>query len=405
MGLLFENISMAISSIKANKMRSFLTMLGIVIGISSVITISSLGDSINITINKFFSTFGKNRIMINISPDDPSYQFTYSDLITLDDISVLKERFPDTIKYISPWVSTDIEDVEKNGQKAKGYVSGIDYNYFDYISGYDFLHGRSLSKKDIQNHEKNAIVSDEFAKKLFFKTNVVGETIHAKGRNLNDELTIIGVYHKDKTIFDSMGSGDRTEIFVPYSTFSNFTENWQLDALLDKDANLAESTQKINNFLNRYKQKDGQFYKSTSLDEQVAMINSVLGMLSLGLGAIAAISLVVGGIGIMNIMLVSVTERTKEIGIRKSLGARKKDILSQFLIESMILSGLGGVFGTVLGVLLSTAFTMAIKTDFIIPIKSILIAVGFSAAVGVFFGLYPANKAAKLDPIDALKYE
>lgn len=404
MGLLLENIGMALSSIKANKMRAFLTMLGIIIGIASVITISSLGDSINSTMNKFFSTFGKNRIIIYPKSEDANYSFTYSDLFSKDDIEIVKKQFPDIIGYAAPNIGNQAQDVVKNNQKAGITTVGVDYQYFDYVKGYDFIHGRKLTEHDVKNRAKNIIVSDEFAKKLFFKTDCTGEVVHIKSGDIDSDFTIVGVYHKEKTIFDNMNSGNKTEVFMPYTIFKEADMSFTLDIFLYDHVDLNKETENIKNFIERYKQKQN-FYKVESLQEQVAQVNQIFGMLSLGLGAIAAISLIVGGIGIMNIMLVSVTERTREIGIRKSLGARKKDILSQFLVESIVLSGVGGIIGTIIGLMLSFVFATFIKTDPTIPIKPIVIAVLFSAFVGIFFGLYPANKAAKLDPIDALRYE
>lgn len=405
MGLLFENISMALSSIKSNKMRSFLTMLGIIIGISSVITISSLGGSINKTMNKFFSTFGKNRIMLYANPKESDYYFSYGDLITEEDIKTLKEKFPDIIKYAAPYQYQWRIEVKENNSKASISVQGVDYNYFDFVKGYDFVHGGKFKKQDIASRRRNIIVSDELAKKLFYKTNIIGETINIKGNSIEGEFTVVGVYHKDKTIFDNLNSGDTSEVAVPYTTFKDFDKAYKLDIFLSENADLSRSANDIKKFFNKYKQKDGEFYDVKSLDEQVDELNQLFQVLSLGLGAIAAISLVVGGIGIMNIMLVSVTERTREIGIRKSLGARKKDILSQFLVESIVLSGVGGIIGTILGILFSFMIAKLINTESVLPVKSIIIAIVFSACVGIFFGLYPANKAAKLDPIDALRYE
>ena len=211
-------------------------------------------------------------------------------------------------------------------------------------------------------------------------------------------------YKREKTIFDNAFRGDSTEIFLPY-TIGQDSHIIGLDMKISDGINSKIEGEKILKYLIRYKRVNKDAYKLQTIEEQAKQINSFFSTLSLGLGIIAAISLLVGGIGIMNIMLVSVTERTREIGIRKSLGARKKDILMQFLIESIMLSGVGGLIGTIIGIQLSNIMLSFMKVDSIISISSVLIAVGFSAFVGVFFGIFPAYKASSLDPIDALRYE
>lgn len=401
MGLILENFKMALSSIKANKMRSFLTMLGIIIGIASVITITSVGESTKATMNKFISGFGKNRVALYVNYEEEN-QIDDNKYFTLEDVDYIKGKFKNQLAYIS-LSNGSVSTIKRGIKEQKVNFSGVDYNYIKELSTYKIIYGRDFQENDVIGRKKVTIVNREFAQVLFGKEDIVGEEITGTIDGETTTLKIIGVYNKEKTIFDSIGGGNQTDAYIPYTIAGSSTG--YLDMKIAENLNSATESNKIKEFVTRYKQADPSTYKIQTLEEQAGMINQMLTMLSLGLGAIAAISLVVGGIGIMNIMLVSVTERTKEIGIRKSLGARKKDILLQFLIESIILSGAGGIIGTLIGLGLSNIATKFMNVDSTISVNAIITAVVFSFGVGIFFGLFPANKASNLDPIDALRYE
>ena len=401
MGLMFENFKMALSSVKANKMRAFLTMLGIIIGISSVMTITSIGNAVSDSLDEAFKGFGKNRIVvyINYRNSDDSDE---GKLFSTEDIDNLKEGLGDKVTYFAPFGSSEKE--LKNGRrKAKIGFTSADATYIKDMTADKIIHGRDFKESDIIGRKNVVIVNKDLAMQLFGKEDVVGEQIETELEGSPRTFTIIGVYYRKKSIFDGLTGSDSTEGFIPYTlSTQNF---YGLNIKISDNLELKKGTDQVMRFIEKYKKVKEGFYSMESVEAQAGQINAVMSGLSLGLGAIAAISLLVGGIGIMNIMLVSVTERTKEIGIRKSLGARRRDILTQFMVESAILSLSGGLIGIVLGYGISSLAGMFLPLNLRLNPMAVMIAVMFSLVVGVFFGLYPASKASKLDPIDALRYE
>ena len=403
--LLFENIKLALSAIRMNKMRSFLTMLGIIIGISSVIAITSIGASAEEVVNKEFESIGSNAMYIYMNwqlTQDQGIQ--YSDLFFPEDIDALNARFPGDILYVCP--SSYASGEAKLGRvKGKLEIEGVaaDYNKFANIN---IIHGRMVNQSDILSRKDRIVIDEEASLHFFNKSDSIGRTLNITIGGEAKEFTIVGVYRKEPTLFDKLNTGDSYPTFAPYPSLK--AEDNSSSALFlytNGERNQTLLGKEITRFLARIKDKDPEQYLFESAEVQMDMVNKVLGTLSIAIGAIAAISLVVGGIGIMNIMLVSVTERTREIGIRKSLGARTKDILTQFLIESMILAGIGGIIGTSLGIGIAGIGMGIAGVAVVVEPLMILLAVGFSAIVGLFFGLYPARKAARLDPIEALRYE
>ncbi len=399
--LIMENIKLALSSIRANKMRSFLTMLGIIIGISSVITIASLGETSKAVIAKEFESFGKNRVIIYLPYTEDMRD---SDYFNMQDIEKVKQKFGDDIVYLAPSGYTNSEAV--NGRKkAKVSIEGV-ANGYEKMINMNLIKGRFISESDIKSRRLISIVDKNMALAIFGTENVVGQNIRISLEGQPVDVKIVGVYEKEKSLFDGMRGSDSTTMYMPYSLFpSQMTYMGNLDMKIVESKSSIEVSQKIADFLAKSKKRESGFYMISTTQGEQSTIDQMLGTLSLAIGAIAAISLLVGGIGIMNIMLVSVTERTREIGIRKSLGARRKDILLQFLVESMIVSATGGIIGTTLGIALATIVSVVLNVPPVVSPSIILVAVAFSAVVGIFFGIYPANRAAKLDPIDALRYE
>jgi putative ABC transport system permease protein len=396
-----ENIKLALSSIRANKMRSFLTMLGIIIGISSVITIASLGETSKAVIAKEFEAFGKNRVVIYMPYSE---EIRDSDYFTIEDIDKVKAKYKEDIVYLAPSTYENTEAISGR-KKAKISTQGV-ANGYEKMVNMDLIKGRFITEADIKSRRYVSVVDKAMADKIFPGENAVGKTIRISVEGQPADAKIVGVYEKKKSIFDGMMSSDSTTMYMPYSIFSSqLMYMGSIDMKIIESKSSIEVGDSIANFLAKMKKREPGFYIVNTTQGEQNSIDQVLNTLSLAIGAIAAISLLVGGIGIMNIMLVSVTERTKEIGIRKSLGARRKDILLQFLVESMIVSATGGIIGTTLGIVFASIVSLVLSVPPVVSPGIVIIAVVFSAVVGMFFGIYPANRAAKLDPIDALRYE
>lgn len=402
--MLIENMLMAFSAIRANKMRSFLTMLGIIIGIGSVISIVSIGDTMRNMFTELYKEVGVTQAYIAIGYwiDD----VRQSDYFTLDEMERVKEVFGDEIAYIDSGASTSA-DATQGRRKVKFGYQGIDYNYEE-VQPVNIVYGRYLNEGDIKGRKKNVVMDTDSAERLFGVENAVGRTFRTTIYGSTDEYTVVGVYRKEVTPLQAMmmGQSDGGSAFIPYTILTWPNDNfYYLHVYASEDTNLTDFFARLTSYVAKMKGRQPADYRMETAVEQMGMWDSMLGGLSGAVGGIAAISLLVGGIGIMNIMLVSVTERTREIGVRKSLGARTRDIMIQFLTESAILSACGGIIGILMGVGLVSLGGALLGVQAVIRPTVVLLAVGFSAMVGVFFGIYPASKAAKKDPIEALRYE
>lgn len=403
--MLLENMSMAFSAIRANKMRSFLTMLGIIIGIGSVISIVSIGDTMRKMFADLYKDIGITQAYVAIGywMDD----VRQSDYFTLDELERVKEVFGDEIAYIDSSASTS-SDTTYGRTKVKFDYQGIDYNYQD-VQPVNMVYGRYLNEGDIKGRRKNVVMDTESAVKLFGVEDAVGKTFRTTIYGETEVYTVVGIYRKEISPFQAMmmgTSGGNGSAFIPYTILTWPNDYfYYLHVYAADDVNLEDFFDRLVAYVAKMKNRNPEdFYKETAIG-QMGSVDTMMGGLAGAVGGIAAISLLVGGIGIMNIMLVSVTERTREIGIRKSLGARTKDIMVQFLTESAILSACGGIIGILLGVGLVSFGASLLGMQAVIKPSVVLLAVGFSAMVGIFFGIYPASKAAKADPIDALRYE
>lgn len=428
---IFENIQLALTSLVANKMRSILTMLGIIIGIGSVIAIVTIGDSMTGAMNAEMAGFGARNVTINVQPKDNMAEITDEDgnidwdryeqkTATSDDYltdAMLKDyeaRFKDVLDVLS------INETVGSGKATNGRlhasvnVSGCSPDR-QKLDGLTMLAGRYIERQDVDAIRSVAVVSSEFVTKCFGnKTkndDVLGKafTVPVNGKDLR--FYIIGVYKYVKPDSQFMMGGDtETTVYVPYTSakrlmqlpagYSNVTVRSK------KEADSSEFLTNTSAYFASYYTHNKDFTAAAnSMENMMKSMNKMLGSVKLGISAVAAISLLVGGIGVMNIMMVSVTERTREIGIRMALGAKSRVILLQFIVEAIIICLIGGLIGVGIGVALGSIGAQMLKYAARPSVIAILVAVSFSMAIGVFFGYYPASKASKLDPIEALRYE
>lgn len=394
-----ENFKMSLESIKANKMRSFLTMLGIIIGISSVITIVSLGSGGKNSIIGSFEKMGANNI--NITVNNSNVQG--NDYITLKDIEAIKTKV-DIVKYISPLIQEKGNVSSQDKSKSANITGGNeDYNQ---INNSTILYGRFFNESEVLNGKAVAVIDEKSVKDLFGYSDAVGKTIKVGAETSKKDVTIIGVVQSQ-----SMGPDkDTASIITPITFLQNLYPNadkiYSLTLKADtKENGTLAGKSSVNILESRHNNKGKDVYKAENMMDKLSQVDNILNIFTMFIAAVAAISLLVGGIGVMNIMLVSVTERTREIGIRKAIGATTKTILIQFLTESSIVSLIGGILGLTIGFIGSQLIGLIVGVT---PTISIMVVIGvilFSSAIGIFFGIYPAKKAASLDPIDALRYE
>ncbi|MEK6189585.1 MAG: ABC transporter permease [Carnobacterium alterfunditum] len=404
-----ENFKMAVDSIFSNKLRSLLTMLGIIIGIAAVIAILSVGNGATSEITKTFNDFGASTISLSLS-DKASTDATITDA----DIKALKKSIPE-ITRISPdnTVNTTVQS-DFESRTVVAFSGTPDLQYTNRSMESKLIYGRYFNQNDYDDAKEVVVITEDTATTLFNgRQNVIGEDIQLlgnTGKTLN--LTIIGIV--EGTFKELQGSFDLSQmplfLALPLTTIEKLNPAVSLMNSLtvqvtDKDAIKSVSDRMVRLLETRHDTVGENFYTATNFLQALDQVDSVLGLFVNFIAAVAAIALLVGGIGVMNIMLVSVTERTREIGTRKALGATTNTILFQFLMEAVILTLIGGIIGLFLGILLANGISSALNIVPTITLGSVVLVLLFSTAVGIFFGIYPARKAAKLDPIEALRYE
>lgn len=400
---LYENFKMALESIKANKLRSFLTMLGIIIGISSVIMIVSLGQGGKNSITDQFEKIGATTASISVN----SSKAQQGDYITLKDIEKIRNNI-DAVKYVTPAPQKNGEMKSENKSKT-AYITGGNVDLY-YINNDEILYGRYFNEKEDEEGKPVTVIDEVTARTMFGYTDAVGKSIQIGDKSSTKKATIIGITKNSMGMFGG-GDSDSMPAFatVPVKFMQQLYSNIIIDKIYVMAVSKEESEDAGNltkNLLEGIHNNRGKdMYKIESVMKQIDQLNKVLSIFTTFIGAVAAISLLVGGIGVMNIMLVSVTERTREIGIRKAIGATTKTILIQFLTESVIISLIGGIIGMTLGILGAQLIGLLVKITPSVSVGVVITAILFSSAVGIFFGIYPARKAAKLDPIEALRYE
>ncbi|MGN1097901.1 MAG: ABC transporter permease [Clostridia bacterium] len=389
---LFMSFRMALQSILSNKVRSVLTMLGIIIGVLSVIVMVNLVNASMMDMRAWMDRMGTNIIQASLYRNGSTTRS-----VTPSDVERLVKDNPDCLLYSSPTLDGSAT-VKSTNRNFSGRVMGVSEQY-GAIQKLEMAYGKFFSRSDLDARASVAVIGEYPRQQLFGSRNPVGQTIRING----EVFTVVGVY---KQIDDELTEwGEDSRIFIPYTRamriFKNTTVSEYLFASVDADTS-KQAEEKIKElFYRTFRTEEYWVYNQA---ENMKEMNDQINGMTLLAAAIAGISLLVGGIGIMNIMTVSVSERTREIGIRKAIGARTTDILMQFLIESVVLSGMGGVVGIMFGVGVGLACN-ALGLTYVTQFNMVLLSFVFSLAVGIFFGLAPANKAAKLNPIEALRSE
>lgn len=395
MDTLKQSIEMSMQNIKGNKMRSFLTTLGIIIGVTAVIALITIVKGVSDNVMGQFQDLGAGKLIVSITGTSLKSGLSESDIATIEEI--------DNIAGVSPTVST-VSKAARNGEVENVTIEGKNGTYF--INNNNIVAGRALTQAEMTGDVYTCVIDMDCAKKFFFGENPIGKTIHVGGYT----YTVVGLEDGDANLMNSLmtTSSDGGVIKIPYKNALKMTGSANVSSLEVYMDNTDFSTQIVNDLekvLNQAFNDNDDSYAVINMDSLLDTMNSLQSMLTTMLAGIASIALLVGGIGIMNMMLVSVTERTKEIGLRKALGAEPVRIQMQFLIESIFLSLLGGLVGVILGLLISYIAAVLIGIDFIIQPFAIALGVGFSAAIGIIFGWVPAKKASELNPIDALRSE
>lgn len=392
--IFFSSVKMAWESIKSNKMRSFLTMLGIIIGVGAVIILVSLMQGLTSEVTSMFESMGTTGVTVSAHYSFDTRSFSY------DDIEELMWENSDDIVGFLPTASTSAV-LKYGGNNTTTTVNGVNEYYSSYNDVTTQL-GRFINKIDLDNCSKVAVIGEYNAIECFGTVeDAIGKSIKINGM----PFTVVGVSERRSDDVSQYGSDD--VCFIPYTAAKRFLrlENLTSFTLAAKDTETVDKVTEIAEAFMYGIYGDEDDYTVTSLQEILEEYNDMMGMMSAMLGGIAGISLLVAGIGIMNIMLVSVTERTREIGIRKSIGAKRSSILIQFVVEAIILSLMGGIVGIIFGGTAGFLIGKLIGITAIPTLSIILVALGFSSAVGLFFGYNPARKASKLNPIDALRSE
>lgn len=398
---ILQTIKIAMRGILDNKLRSFLTMLGIIIGVTSVIALVSIGQGATSKVTEQIQSLGSNLLTVNIMGRGTNTTLSYEEAMKFEESPY--------ISAVAPILSGSAT-VKHGNKNTTAQIQGTNDEFLS-IRDYNLAEGRFITSADVYTRQKIAILGSEIAEDLFGLVDPIDQEIKINGQIFK----VVGTLEASSSM---MGTNSE-DIYIPITTAERLLQSRGVRTIYMQAASkdtVELATQEISTKLSKIfksntndstttNNSNSTPYRIFSQTEMLDTLNEATLTLTMMLGGIAAISLLVGGIGIMNIMLVSVTERTREIGIRKALGARKRDILNQFLIESLVLSGIGGVIGIIVGILMSRGIAQVMGITAKTTYSVTAIAFGFSMLVGIFFGLYPANKASSLKPIEALRYE
>ena len=394
--MFYQSFKMAVKAIAGNKMRSFLTILGVVIGVVAIVVLVSIGQGANSSVVESIEGMGTNLITANINA-------RRMNPIDLDSLNELAQN--EAISYVAPISS--VSGTVKAGTTTydDGVVQGTTPGY-ESIRNWTVAEGRFLQQPDIDNRSFVAVIGSEAATEMYGTTHAVGETFSLNGYT----ITVVGVL---EAVGSSASGSNDNQILIPFTLAQRLSNQTSISSFYVSAASSAQVEQ-AQAAVESYLEKAFENYNTRSFGTQYSVFNQTemlstlsetTNTLTLMLGGIAAISLLVGGIGIMNIMLVSVSERTRKIGIRKAIGAARGNILTQFLIESLVVSLMGGLLGLAISVVAVKALAPVLQMTLTIPVNVAWMAIAFSVFIGVVFGMYPANKASKLRPIQALHYE
>lgn len=456
-----ENIMLAIAGLKANKMRAILTMLGIIIGIASVIGIVSVGNAMTSSVTSSMAEMGSSNIMINVKQRSTTNTFNAnsskdkktgentgnkdskeggapgegrmpggggpggmmgsrgksgstakdSDLISMDMINEMIETYSDKIDAVSISETKDSGKAKDGTLYANVNIIGTNPGY-QQVKNVELTQGRYITDLDVEKTKKVAVVSDKLVTKIFGEgADPLGQEVKIYTSNAIYIYTIVGVYEYKSSGESSTTSDDdlSTDLYIPVTAAKTSSSNKNYQSLTIKakeDVDVQAFTDELTSYFEKLYARNEKWVASASnMESMLESMTSMMTTIAMAISGIAAISLLVGGIGVMNIMLVSVTERTREIGTRKALGAKKMHIQMQFIVESMIICAIGGIIGIILGIVIGAVASNIMGYPAAISMTVIAISFTFSMAIGIFFGYYPAKKAASLDPIEALRYE
>ena len=404
--MLWETLKIAFRSLGANKMRTMLSILGIIIGVGAVIAVISIAAGTQQQVTSRITDLGSNIISINHGIKRGNFgrlSSTSAEVFTLELGQAIVDYCPAVSRVVPTSQASGHLMAGENNYRVQLTGTTIDYQK---INNYFPVLGKFFSQYDL-NHATNVIIlGSELVEELYENKNPLGSKIKFYYNNQSFVFRVIGVMEeKDGGLTSNLNAS----AYIPITTYLNtignsrYVSSFVAQAISSEQA--TQAVQEIEYLLNQYFAGDQEQFSLMSQDQLLDTINEVTGAMTLMLSGIAAISLLVGGIGIMNIMLVSVTERTREIGIRKALGAKRRQIQSQFLIEALTLSTMGGILGVITGSLAAYGVAQLGDWPLVISLPTVLLALGFSMLVGMFFGIYPAMKASKLDPVVSLSYE
>ncbi len=394
----------AIQALRNNKLRTSLTMLGIIIGITAVILIYSIGQGAVAFVTNELASFGTDYFQINPGTSQIS-TFAGSKALTFDDLEAIRNDASLTnVKSVAPFEMTSVK-VSANGVEKDLLIYGTTHETLDILRP-NITDGEFLTEEQEQTSEKVAVLGKDAAETFFGKdSSAVGETIKIN----NKTFRVTGILSSSSAL---AGGFINNTLFIPINVVANDIVGeeklQEIDVSVHDQNSINQTIDDIENLLrdkHNLKEGDENDFRISSAQDILSTVNTITSLLTTMIAAISGISLIVGGVGVMNIMLVSVTERTKEIGLLKAIGAKQKDIMTQFLMESVVMTLIGGIVGILLGIGGAFVASLVAHIPFVISIPAVLIAVGVSTVVGLAFGLYPARRAAKLSPIDALRYE